>query len=141
MKKFGACLLWVVSWVMATMLVTAVLLYVLTRPSLRVVHTRKQPDTVSYQSFDPYCFSVAESDLDWRGFPLNVRRRCFIYIGVEAEQPAYGHMLDYSFQVDGRPLEEYLQQSAVEWTSDGVTFREASGHVLFVPKAMFIAGR
>src|SRR5262249_16696357 len=41
----------------------------------------------------------------------------------------------------GDDPQEHLKNSKVEWSETGVTFKEASGHILFIPKEMFIGGR
>jgi hypothetical protein len=115
-------------------------LYTLTRPSHRVIATWEKPGEVGYDGA-AYYLSVVESDIDWRGFPLNWSRRYYIYVGRESGTPTYGHVFDYSFHPAGSDLEAHIRQSVVEWSEEGVTFREASGHVMFIPQAMFVGGR
>lgn len=141
MRKTMSVLVRASAFLTATAVSSTILLFSLTRPSLKVLHTWTQPDSISYDSFDPYHFSVVEGDLEWRGFPFSVSRRHFIYVGIEAGRPTYGHMIDFSFHQETMPLEEHLDRSSVLWTEEGVTFYEASGHELFIPREMFVGGR
>lgn len=142
MKRVTAILAWLISLAVVSAILTSGLIYTLTRQSLNVVQTWQQPADVQYDDASPhYYLSIVESDLDWRGFPLDVRRRYFIYVGRDAGRPTYGHIIDYSFHASGASLQNHIARSQVEWSSDGVTFREASGHVLFIPAEMFTGGR
>jgi len=38
-------------------------------------------------------------------------------------------------------IDDHIRKSSVEWTEDGLTFKEITGHRLFIPKQMFIGGR
>jgi hypothetical protein len=116
-------------------------LFVLTRPSLRPIATWAQPDSLSYGQWGPYFLTVAEADPDWRGFPFETGHRYLIYIGLEAGRPTYGHSVDYSFNNGFEPLEEYILNSAVAWTAEGVAFSEPDGHMLFIPASAFAGGR
>jgi hypothetical protein len=104
----------------------------------------KQPNSIDYRSFDPYFLSVLRDDLDWSGFPLNVSRNYSIYVGRESGTPTYGHVVKFSFHPgteSNHDEEAHIKRSSVDWTEEGVTFQELSGHRLFIPKAMFIGGR
>ncbi|MBL8796275.1 MAG: hypothetical protein JNM56_20415 [Planctomycetia bacterium] len=105
----------------------------------RVVRQWLAPEDVQYGSYDPYALSVVEGALDWN-LP-RLRRRHYLFIGRGTEAPSYGHYLDYTFHPGGKDIDTHIGRSTVEWTPDGVTFVEATGHRLFVPKAMFIGGR
>jgi len=96
---------------------------------------------INYKSFDPYFLSVIERDINWTYFPLNSERHYEIYVGRENVAPAYGHFIEFSFHPGYDGIDSHLKNSTVEWTDAGVTFKEASGHVLFIPKDMFIGGR
>jgi len=98
MKKF----LHLASWMSLVVVLTAVLLYFLHRPSLKVVATWKQPSDIKYDGLGPYYLSVVEDDIDWRAFPLFVQRSYFIYAGRDSGTPSYGHMIDFSFD----PMED-----------------------------------
>ena len=132
---------WGASVLIVSAIITVVSLYLLTRQSLKVVQTWKQPDSVKYNSFDPYYLSVVESDTDWRGFPLHVEQRYMIYVGKDEGKPTYGHILDFTFYGPTWDKEELIKKSNVEWTIDGVTLITESGHKVFIPKAMFTGGR
>ena len=107
--------------------------------SNRVVHRWYQPSNVNYKSFDPYVLAVVEGARDWAtlGWP----RRYYIFVGRSNGVPGYGHYLDYTFHPGYENAEEHIRNSLVEWNKDGVTFIEATGHKLFIPKKMFIGGR
>jgi hypothetical protein len=142
MRRLALLVIWAVSAGAAGLALTAGSLYAATRPSLRVVREWRQPaGAPAYDDFGPYQFAVVEGDLDWRGFPLDVRLRYFIYMGLDFEQTGYGHMIDYGFHPGTAALDDHLARSSVEWTEAGVTFYEASGHVLFIPRQMFVGGR
>jgi hypothetical protein len=50
-------------------------------------------------------------------------------------------LLDYRFTNELENVEVYIQRSTTEWTPEGVTFVEADGHRLFMPRAVFVGGR
>jgi len=125
-------LAWFGSVLGASFWVSAIALFMLTRPSLKVVKTWEKPGASMY-------LTVYESDTDWRGFPLNAQPRYAIYVG-RSGTPSYGHYIDMSFY--GLPKEtDSIRQSSVAWSDQGVTIRQPSGHVLFIPKAMYEGGR
>jgi hypothetical protein len=111
------------------------------RPSNKILAQWKQSDVVNYRSHDPYFVSVLERDINWTYFPLNWERHYQLYVGRESEAPAYGHFIEFSFHPGFDDLGTHLKKSTVEWSEAGVTFKEASGHKLFIPKMMFIGGR
>jgi hypothetical protein len=116
-------------------------LFLLTRSSLRPVATWMQPDSVSYDQWGPYYLTVAEADIDWRGFPLSVRRRYFVYAGRDSGKPSYGHAVDYSFNNGLADIDDYIRSCSVGWTAEGVTLTEPDGHLLFIPSTAFTGGR
>jgi hypothetical protein len=133
-------------WLLALLLVaifavvvSCVATWFLNSRSDRVIKQWHQPKEVEYKSFDPYTLSVIEGAIDWNN--LSFPRRHYLFIGRGTESPSYGHYLDYTFHAGFEEVDAYIGQSTVEWTSDGLTFVEASGHRLFVPKSMFIGGR
>lgn len=67
-------------------------------------------------------------------------RHYYIWIGRESGQPSYGHEVEFSFH-PSEEFETYIKKSNIEWSDAGVTFKEASGHILFIPKEMFTGGR
>lgn len=105
----------------------------------RVVKQWCQPKEVDYQSYDPYCLSVVEGSREWLKpeFP----RRHYLFVGRGTEAPGYGHYKEYSFHPGGAAIDDHVGRSTVVWNQDGVTFIEATGHRLFIPKEMFIGGR
>jgi hypothetical protein len=118
---------------------TAIFLFLATRPSLRLVWQECQPPAVEYDGGE-YCVSVLEGSLDWRGFPLSVGRTYNIAV-TQGTQTDHGHLLDYRFTNVLENVETYIQRSSTEWTPEGVTFIEADGHRLFVPREVFVGGR
>jgi hypothetical protein len=119
--------------------VTAIFLFLATRPSLRLIWQECQPQTVQYDGGE-YCVSVLEGALDWRGFPLSVGRTYNIAVTLGTQIDS-GHLLDYRFTNELENVEVYIQRSTTEWTPEGVTFVEADGHRLFMPRAVFVGGR
>lgn len=123
----------------ATVLCSALTLYVFTRPTQRVLKTWACSAAV------PYCpglyLSVLEGAPDLDGFPFYIGRRYAIYVGRESGQPSYGHRLDYRFNAEVVDIETYLAQTVVRWTPEGVSLTEPSGHALFIPKTAFLNAR
>ena len=126
-----------VAWLLSVLLISAGLtivgLYLLTRPSLQVIQSWKQPESIQYDDGAIHYLSVVESDLDWRGFPVHVSRRYFVYVGLESGTPTHGHVIDFSFHPITEDIQTYIRQSTVEWSVEGVTFQTVSGHRLFIP--------
>ena len=120
---------------------TLVVFFLLTRASGEVIYQWKQPNTVVYDGSGPYYLSVVESDLDWRGFPLNVERNYLIYVGYESGKPTHGHTVKFSFVTYPDDLKTFLSKAETRWTEDGVELILPSGHRLFIPKKMFLGGR
>ena len=115
------------------------LIFLLGRSTDRVIKQWQQPAEVNYGSFDPYCLSVIEGSRDWgKGdFP----RRHYLFVGRGTAAPSYGHSCDYEFHASSEDVDAHVAQSSVEWTPQGVTLLEATGHRLFIPKKAFIGGR
>ncbi|WP_040887551.1 hypothetical protein [Zavarzinella formosa] len=132
-------ILFVVLAMIISLPISCVTTIVLNLKSNRVVRQWNQPAEISYKSFDPYSLSVIEGSVDWAN--LSFPRRHQLVIAVGPGHPTYGHMIDYSFNSGGDDIDEHIGRSRVEWSDDGVTFIEVTGHRLFVPKAMFIGGR
>jgi hypothetical protein len=138
-RKILRRILLVLGLVFLLAVVTAIFLFLATRPSLRLIWQQCQPQTVQYDGGE-YCVSVLEGALDWRGFPFSVGRSYNIAVTL-GTQTDYGHLLDYRFTNDLENIETYIQRSVTEWTPEGVTFIEADGHRLFVPHEAFVGGR
>jgi hypothetical protein len=128
-------------FVLTSLALALVLNFALHRTTNRVIAEWKQDASVQYKSNDPYYLSVVEGNVDWSFFLLGWERHYFIFVGRESGSPAYGHYIEFSFHPGYEDLESHIKRSAVEWSEGGVTFNEASGHVLFIPKQMFIGGR
>jgi hypothetical protein len=127
---------------MALVPLTAFLtLFLSTRPTFRVLRTWASPPEIRYDDWGPRHLSVGEGGKDFDGFPLHVGRRYFIYVGMEAGTPTYGHRIDHSFTHSVEDLEPYLERAKTTWSEEGVTFVEPSGHTLFIPKEWFLGGR
>ena len=127
--------------IICSMLLALVFTHFLHRPSNKIIGQWKQSESVNYKSFDPYFLSLVERDLNWTYFPLNWERHYEIYVGDESGIPGYGHFIEFSFHPGVDDLATHLKKSTVDWSDAGVTFKEASGHILFIPKDMFIGGR
>ena len=133
-------------WLLAVLLVSTLSVFlsfvvtiVMNAPSHRVIKQWHQPKEVDYKSHDPYTVSVIEGAIDWNN--LSFPRRHYLFIGRGADAPSYGVYLDHTFQAGFEEVDVYIGQSTVEWTPEGLTFVEASGLRLFLPKARFIGGR
>ena len=99
-----------------------------------------QPATVNYRSFDPYKLVVLEGPVKWTD--LAFPHRYELFVGKAADTgAAYGHRVDFSFHPGNEAIEAHIQHSRVVWDTAGVTFHEASGHRLFIPRRMFVGGR
>lgn len=120
-------------------IVSGLVLFLATRPTLRVVWQECQPPTVDYDG-SSYCVSVIEGEMSYRGFPVYVRRAHNLTV-TRGGQTDHGHLLDYRFTSGTEAIDVYIQRSTTEWTPDGVTFIEADGHRLFIPSAVFVGGR
>ena len=125
----------------ASFIFVFIILYALHRPSLIVVAEWQQPANITYDNQGPYYLSVVETDINWRGFPIYVKRNHIIYAGRESGTPSHGHVIEYSFHAFPDNLKDFLKKATVDWTPDGVTLVLPSGHRLFVPKNMFMGGR
>jgi hypothetical protein len=121
-------------------IVSFVAIWYLNSRTDRIIQQWHQPKEIEYKSFDPYTLSVVEGALDWSRL-LSLPHRHYLFIGRGTDAPSYGHYLDYTFHPSIDDLDAHVRQSQVEWTPEGLTFVEASGHRLFVPKAMFVGGR
>jgi hypothetical protein len=124
-----------------SLLLALVFTHFLHRPSNKIIAQWKQSDLINYKSFDPYFLTVLERDVNWTSFPLNWERNYEIYVGSDNGIPGYGHFIEFSFHPGYEGLDSHMKKSTVDWSDAGVTFKEASGHVLFIPKGMFIGGR
>lgn len=125
--------------------VTFIVMIIIMQPSNRVIETWKQPENIIYKDPWIYSISVVEGELSLSNFPFTVARKYFIFAGLDSKKPTYGHVVDYSFHplsfdsMDN--IEAYIKSCNVEWTEQGATFIEKSGHRIFIPKEMFIGTR
>ncbi len=120
-------------------LVTAVVFaLVLTRPANTARARWDQPNTVSYQSNDPYVLCVKENSSWWNEF--NRCRHCRVEVTSHHNVDIYGHATEYEFHnYQNEP--DYFTRCTVIWEPEGVTIAEPTGHKLFIPKKAFIGGR
>lgn len=86
-----------------------------------------------------------EGDRDFRGFPLSVERRHYLYIGRDGTPSGYGHRVSYDLHagmVDpSLTADAYAKRVTVTWTDAGVAIEQPSGHRLFVPQRAYVGGR
>ena len=116
--------------------------FLLHRSSNRVIAEWKQNSSVDYKSAGPYYLSVVEGNRDWSFFLPGWERHYYIYVGRESGKPSYGHSVEFSFYPEYEDdFENYVKKASVEWLETGVNFRAPSGHLLFIPKEMFLGGR
>ena len=127
--------------VFTTLGLALVLHFALHRTSNRVIAEWKQAASIQYQSAEPYYLSVVEGDVNWSFFLPGWERHYFIFVGRGSGRPGYGHYVEFSFHPEYEDLESHIKKSNVEWSEAGVTFKEPSGHVLFIPKQMYLGGR
>ncbi|MEW6492384.1 MAG: hypothetical protein AB1589_07715 [Cyanobacteriota bacterium] len=109
----------------------------LTRASDRIIWQSCQPESLKNDSYG-YCLYVGEGGLDWSRFPYTLNRKYYLVISVT---PTYGHYKEYSFTSELEDVDTYVKESKVEWSAEGLTFIEKSGHRLFVPRKWFSKGR
>ena len=124
---------------LAVLFFGAIFAFYLSWPSNRVIAQWHKPDTIQYNSFDPYTLSVIEGSrkLNTLGWP----RRHYIFIGRTDDAPSYGYYHDYSFHAGYEHVDDYIAKAKVDWTAEGVTLTESDGQSLFLPKKLFIGGR
>lgn len=131
---------WAIGSFLTALGMTYVVLYSSTTLSNRVVAQWTQPGDIPYDSFGSYSLSIIENTTCYFSTPYAHTYEIFIGRGTVA--PSYGHSVQFSFHPDGgTDLETHIRNSKVEWIPEGVTFIAASGHRLFIPRAMFVGGR
>lgn len=112
-------------------------LFVLTRPSDRALLHATGPSGENLILF--------EGDRDFRGFPLSVVRRFYVYVGRDITPTGYGHVASFDLHpamVDpALGVEAYAKRVSVTWSDAGVTLEEPSGHRLFIPTKAYAGGR
>ena len=111
-------------------------------PSHRSVTHWDQPGAVSYDSHGPYAVYVLEGPAKW--YPLFVaKKRRYYTVLVTHSEPFSedGHRIDCDFQHGQNEPDDYIRSCTTEWTPDGVTLTQPTGHRLFIPKSAFIGGR
>lgn len=116
----------------ASFLLALIFTVLLNRASDRVIWQSCQPESVNYDSYSG-CLFVGEGNLDWSRFPYTLNRRYYFVLGVT---PTHGHYKEYSFTPISivEDIETYIKKSQLEWTDQGLTFIEESGHRFFFPK-------
>jgi len=131
-----------VALLLALIVALLALLVLMVWPTRRVLLTSCQPAEAPYDNLGPYCLSVVETDAGPLSLPdLGLERHHALFVGRGDGAPAYGHWVDYSPNPGGQDLQRYLEAAEVDWQPDGLTFRERSGHSVFVPAEQFIGGR
>lgn len=130
--------LFVVAFVVVTAASSLIATVVLSRPSNRVLLELRQPETSANDA--RFSIYVLEGARDWAtlGFP---RRHRLLLTHAADPAPSYGHVLDYSFHASFEDEAAHIARSSAEWSEEGATFVESTGHRLFVPKAMYARGR
>ncbi|MGM0623974.1 MAG: hypothetical protein ACQESH_08170 [Campylobacterota bacterium] len=123
-----------------SVLLTSLVFIWLQRPSLKIIKSWKQPESINYNSFDPYFVNIVKDNIDLGHLPFTIPQNYFIYVGKESTEVTYGHIKNYSFEYNQNII-EYLDLCTVQWSPEGVSFKEPSGHTLFIPKKSFIGGR
>ena len=106
----------------------------------RIIHSWEQPKEINYWRNANYTLYVIETAPDWFIFGGRTPRQ-YIFI---CWSDSYGDRFDCSFQAashDDSEIDAYIQRSIVEWTVDGVSLKQESGHVIFFPAKTFIGGR
>lgn len=98
------------------------------------IHQWDQPAGIHYGSFDPYFVAVYEVSPVLAPWP---RYEVFV---SKPTSPDYGHLTEYGFH-NAAWESDYFDRCTVDWTPDGITLTEPSGHRLFIPKKSFIGGR
>jgi len=90
-----------------TVLLTSLLFIWLQRPSLKIVKSWKQPESINYKSFDPYFVNGVEDNIYLGHLPFSLSRNYFVYVGKESNDVTYGHLKKYSFEYN-QDITEYL---------------------------------
>jgi len=100
----------------------------------------EQPNTVDYQSNQPYILYVEDNSSWWN--EANRCRHCRVGVvsHVHTEDMLYGHWTEYEFHnYHNEP--DYFTRCTITWEVEGVTITEPTDHKLFIPKKAFIGGR
>lgn len=121
-------------------LITSLLFIGLQRPTFHVLKSWEQSVAIDYSSFDSYFLHIVEDNIDLGHIPFTAQRNYFIYVGKDENEVIYGHAKNYSFEYN-HDIQAYLDDCKVDWSQKGVTFKEPSGHSIFIPKEAFIGGR
>ena len=112
----------------------------LTHPADAVCARWDQPNTVNYQSRDPYVLYLKENSSWWNVFNRHRHCRVGVVSHVQSEPLLYGHWTEYEFHNYGNEP-DYFTRCTVSWEPEGVTITEPTRHKLFIPKKAFIGGR
>lgn len=92
-----------------------------------------QPETINYNSYDPYCLMVYKL---YR--PLNQE---YLVLIAKKVEPNYGFMAAFPNPTVINEERE-VSSSIVSWSQDGVTIEtDIQGLRLFIPQKNFIGGR
>lgn len=102
----------------------------------KVMRTFPKPSAVDYGA--DYTLAVVRADRIWNPFDLSWRYE--VSVGRTENVGVYGHVVPFAF---GRieSIDAQLSHATVTWDDKGVTFGDALGQRLFIPKALFVGGR
>ncbi len=135
-----AVLLLVSSWIVAAIVGGVLINWLFMQPSTRVISVWVQPSTVQYGENSPYSLSVVSPSVDHLSWTTGAAFK--IVVGREAEKLSHRDWVFFSFHFpsarDSLNPSDYIHSSKVEWATDGVTFVEANGTRLFIPKELFV---
>jgi hypothetical protein len=135
-SRFRCC---IVPALAAAWFVSAVVFALVLRWPTDITRARwEQPNTVKYESHDPYVLYVKDISPWWQ-----VSERDRYRVGVVAAVQGdflYGHWTEYGFH-NYWDEPDYFTRCTVTWTAEGVTVTEPTGHHLFIPKNAFVGGR
>ena len=138
-KRFRSC--WVVGCVAPLWLFTALVFAFMLKGSYGAVLVRwDQPPGVNYKSNDPYTVYVVDESSWWNVFHRKKWGSVRVVKKSLDEQNGYGHYTEYEFH-NYHGEDDYFARCSTEWTPEGITISEPTGHTLFVPKKAFIGGR
>ncbi|MDQ1921722.1 hypothetical protein [Massilia pseudoviolaceinigra] len=84
-----------------------------------------------------YTVSILETGTKVGFFSMQPRYQILISL----KNSPYGHSTDLSLYNFDEDMSRYLQQSIVTESTEGITFTQASGHTLFVPRRWYVGGR
>jgi len=127
------------AWCATASLAGTIAAYWFLTPATRIIAEWHQPANIQYHSADPYTLSVEQWGFDLHAIPWQYTYMIWISSGREPQD--YGHLVYLPLSPEGDDPDADISKSKVEWSNDGVTFIESTGHSLFIPKKAFTGGR